>query len=360
MTTLPISIGDLQAAIDSLPRIKLASLPTPLQECPRFSRALGGPRVFVKRDDLTGLAFGGNKTRKLEFSMPEHVKNNVEVIVAGAAVQSNFCRQTAAAAAKLGMRSILLLLGRPDAEVQGNLLLDDILGAEVHLEDRNSYLEMHAMLESVAKGLRAKGQRAAAMNGFEPVASVGYVLCMVEMARQFEELGIRPSRMYVASGTGTLAGLEVGCRALGLDVVVTGVSPSHEVLEGYPTTEHRFAEVGTWVANHLALDLGFSPSDFNYTLAYGGPGYGLMNPSALEAIRLLARTEGILLDPVYTCKALSALIDHVRTGEIGKDETVVFVHTGGTPALFARTGELVSQDFPMGGWPVDAHGKFIG
>lgn len=335
-----ISREMLKKKIDEIPRVNLAVLPTPLLDCPRFSKALGGPRILIKREDLTGLAFGGNKVRKLEFFMADLVNNDIETVIAGASKQSNFCRQTAACAAKLGMKAILVLMGDPETERQGNLLVDDLLGAEIRLQKIESWTKLHEVIYELTDNLKKQGVKAQALTGFEPLGSIAYVDCMRELVSQFEEQGIWPDYIFVSSGTGTQAGLEVGTRALGLDFKIRGVSPSHG-LEGYDSISARLAEVANWVADRLGLDLSFKAEEILNTPAYVGEGYAKVTRECVEAIRLLASTEGILLDPVYTGKAMAGLIDFIRRGEITSEDTVIFVHTGGTPALFAYNEVLV-------------------
>lgn len=337
-----ISKEILKKRIDQVPTVELAALPTPLQECAHFSRVLGGPRVFIKREDLTGLAFGGNKVRKLEFFMADLVNKGIETVIAGASKQSNFCRQTAACAAKLGMKAILVLMGDPKTERQGNLLVDDLLGADVRLQNIESWSKLHEIMYQLADDLKKKGVKVQALTGFEPLGSIAYVDCVLEMVSQFEEKGISPDYLFVCSGTGTQAGLEVGVRALGLDCKIVGVSPSAG-LTGYDSISARLAEVANWVADRLDLDLTFKAEEITNTPAYVGEGYAKVTEAGLEAIRLMASTEGIMLDPVYTGKAMAGLIDFIRRGEISPDQTVVFVHTGGTPALFAYYKELASK-----------------
>jgi len=336
-----ISKEVLKSRIDEISRLDLAVLPTPLQECAHFSQKLGGPRIFIKREDLTGLAFGGNKVRKLEFFMADLVDKGVETVIAGASKQSNFCRQTSACAAKLGMNAILLLMGDPNTERQGNLLVDDLLGADVRLHNYESWPKLHEAIYQLADDLRKRGVKAQALTGFEPLGSIAYVDCVLEMMSQFEEQGMMPDYIFVSSGTGTQAGLEVGIRALGLDCKIVGISPSPD-LDGYDSISARLAEVANWVAERLGLDLTFKAEEITNTPAYVGPGYAKVTKAGIEAIRLMASTEGIMLDPVYTGKAVAGLIDYIRRGEIGPDQTVVFVHTGGTPALFAYQKELTA------------------
>ena len=335
----PVTAAQLSDRLEGVPRLQLGAFPTPLQELTRLSDHLGGPRVFIKRDDLTGLACGGNKVRKLEFAMADLVRDGVDLVVSGASVQSNFCRQAAAAARRLGMSVELLLLGPPDAPVQGNLLLDDVLGAVVTMVQLGGWAELHAHMARRVEALRDQGVNAAALTGFEPLGSVGYVSGMLELAHQCREQGVDPDFIYVCSGTGTQAGLEVGARALGLNCRIVGISATSK-LEGYPSIPARLAEVANWVAGRLSLESRFGAQDIENTTEYVGPGYAQVGPKTREAIWLLAETEGLLVDPVYTGKAMAGLIDHVRSGRIGPHQSVVFVHTGGTPALFAYGDEV--------------------
>jgi D-cysteine desulfhydrase len=324
---------------DSLPRVSLAHLPTPLEEMPRLREALGvGPRLLVKRDDQTGLATGGNKTRKLEFLVAEALAHGADTLVTAGGPQSNHCRQTAAAAAKMGLRCVLVLSGHPlpRSEWNGNLFLNDLFGAEVRWTgDR----ERNTVLADVADELRASGARpyVIPVGGSVPTGAVGYVAAVEELAEQLVETGERVDRIVFASGSaGTHAGLLVGVRALDLDAQVEGINDDKE---GGLLAKIRDLTRAT--AAHLGFDFSFSEEDFILHDAYGAPGYGVITAAEREAIRLLARTEGILVDPVYTGRALAGLIDLVRQGVYGPDETVLFWHTGGTSGLFARAAELL-------------------
>jgi D-cysteine desulfhydrase family pyridoxal phosphate-dependent enzyme len=324
---------------DSLPRVSLAHLPTPLEEMPRLREALGdGPRLLVKRDDQTGLATGGNKTRKLEFLVAEALAQGADTLVTAGGPQSNHCRQTAAAAAKMGLRCVLVLSGHPlfRSEWNGNLLLDDLLGAKVHWageRDRNT------ALAEVADTLRAAGGRpyVIPVGGSVPTGAVGYVAAVEELADQLAERGEQVDRIVFASGSaGTHAGLLVGVKALDLGARVEGINDDKvgDLLA-------KIQGLARATAAHLGLDLSFFEGDFILHDAYGAPGYGVITDAEREAIRLLARTEGIIVDPVYTGRALAGLIDLVRQGIYGPDETVLFWHTGGTAGLFARAAELL-------------------
>jgi D-cysteine desulfhydrase len=306
---------------------------------PRLRKALGnGPRLLVKRDDQTGLATGGNKTRKLEFLVGEALTQEADTLVTTGGPQSNHCRQTAAAAARMGLRCALVLSGHPlpRSEWNSNLLLDDLLGAEVHWagdRDRNS------VLAEVADKLRTTGARpyVIPVGGSVPAGAVGYVTAIEELAGQLVEGGEHVDRIVFASGSaGTHAGLLVGAKALDLDVRLEGINDDKE--GGLLAKIQHLARA---TAEHLDLDLSFSEEDFILHDAYGAPGYGVITDAEREAIRLMARTEGILVDPVYTGRALAGLIDLVRQGAYLPDETILFWHTGGTTGLFARASELL-------------------
>lgn len=322
-----------------LRRVSLAHLPTPLEEMPRLREALGGgPRLLVKRDDQTGLATGGNKTRKLEFLVAEALEQGADTLVTVGGPQSNHCRQTAAAAAKMGLRCALVLGGDPLSRSQwdGNLLLDGLLGAEVHWAgDR----DRDTVLDEVAERLRASGARpyVIPLGGSVPTGAVGYVAAVEELAQQLTGRSEHVDRIVFASGSGgTHTGLLVGVKALGLKTRVEGIHNDKigDLLE-------KIQALAPATAAYLRVDLSFSEDDFILHESYGAPGYGVITDAEREAIRLLARTEGIICDPVYTGRALAGLIDLVRQGVFSPDETVLFWHTGGTAGLFARAAELL-------------------
>lgn len=329
----------LRERFATLPRVPLVDGPTPLQECPRLTEALGGPRILVKRDDLTGLALGGNKTRKLELYLAELLDAGDEMLVTGAAVGSNFCRQAAAAAARLGLRARLILMGDPATPPQGNLLLDDLLGAEVDIRPLAGWAELHAAIESEAARLRDEGVRARAVTGFEPLGSAAYLGATLELLDQCDAAGVMPDRIYLSSATGTQAGIVAAVRALGLPTQVVGVAAASG-FDGQPSIPARLAAVATWIAERLDLGFAVAPEEIVNTTAYVGEAYGRLTVEAAAAIRLAGATEGLLLDPVYTGKAMAGLVDHVRTGRIGAGEVVVFVHTGGAPGIFAQAEAL--------------------
>jgi len=352
---------ELLKKINSIPRVRLAALPTPLQEVPRFSTALSsmarkgagsrgqvskGPRIFIKRDDLTGLAMGGNKTRMFEFLLAKAQKEGADTIVGGAGVQSNYCRQLVSACNLLGMEVHLILRrirGARDDEIQGNLLLDLLAGARVRIIKGGEEEQREAILE-LAADLKRKGKKpfVVRMAGVEDLTSdvIGYVNCFCEITEQCEVMGINPSRLYLASYDSTQAGLELGRVILGSRIEIVGVAPG--IWKSKPN------DLVARYANQAAQALGFSfrlkSEDIRNTTEFVGRGYGIPTPLSVKMIKLLARTEGIFLDPVYTSKAMSALYTHIEKGEISDRETVLFLHTGGVPALFAYVDELEKEE----------------
>jgi D-cysteine desulfhydrase family pyridoxal phosphate-dependent enzyme len=323
--------------IDALPRVPLGFFPTPLEELPRLSAALGGPRILVKRDDQTGLAGGGNKTRKLEFSVGEALKRGADTLVTVGGVQSNHCRQTAAAAARTGLRCVVVLRGNPPESWNGNLLLDRLVGSEVVFSGSRSREDVAA--ETVERE-RAAGRRPffIPVGASDEFGSVGYVPAIGELAAQLASRGVRADRVVIASSSyGTQAGMVVGAKATGFKPAITAIaidSSRGQLQEGVATLAGK-------VASRLGLGLNFRPDEIEGYDGYLGGGYAVMGEPEREAIELAGRTEGLLLDPVYTGRAMAGLIDLVRSGAFGKDETIVFWHTGGSAALFAYADQLM-------------------
>ena len=339
-------------SIGGQPRIRLANLPTPLTEARRLRDALGShtrcPRILIKRDDLTGgLAFGGNKVRKLEFLVADAQRRGATVLVTSGALQSNHARATAAAATVAGMGASLILTGeQPATGVQGNLLLDDLLGAEVHRvaagPDRSAATGDDAeVVARVMADLERRGERPyrIPVGGSNAIGTLGYVAGTLEIVGQLFDLGERPTRLYYANGSrGTQAGLALGAKLYGAPYLSYGIAVSG----GEPEKSARAVAIANEAAGILATTIGVSPDDLRGDDDQIGAGYGIPTAAGLEAIRLLATTEAILLDPVYTSKAMAGLIAHIRCGAIAPTETVVFLHTGGTPALFAHADTLVA------------------
>ena len=333
---------ELRRLSQSLPRVPLAHLPTPLEELPRFSRALEGPRIFIKRDDATGLAFGGNKTRHNEFLLGDALAQGADMLVWGAGVQSNNCRQTAAACARLGLGCHLVLSRTNHSdEIQGNLLLDRLLGATVEIVDAPIGPELDQVILARAAEFRARGRKVYNWDRHlvKAKAAVSYTLCMGELVDQLSQLSILPAAVYVCSGGSTGAGLALGKAALGFESRLWNILPIR-----WPWDEQQdLARIGNQAAELMAIEIRLEAQDIDITDAYVGRDYGVPTPECMEAISLLARTEGIFLDPSYTAKAMAGLIDHVGAGRYTPDQSIVFIHTGGTPALFAFRDKLVEM-----------------
>ena len=331
----------LQSRINKLARIQIAHLPTPLEFCPRLTEALGGPKIWIKRDDCTGLAFGGNKTRQLEFIFAEARQQGADTIVIGAGSQSNWCRQTAAAACKFGMKTDLILVhGVKGAALQGNLLLDHLLGAEVTIVEGEDLQQLPPLLEERAETLKRAGRKPYLMNPFGlptlSLAAVGYVNAFLELDVQLQQQGLEADYIYLAGANITPAGLAVGAKALGRKTKVIGITP----IRWDEDRSTDIARIANATAARLGLNIVFRPEEIHNEDGYVGERYGLMTPECRQALKLLAKTEGIILDPVYTSKAMAGLIDHIQQKRISKDEIIIFLHTGGTPALFAYAEDL--------------------
>ena len=336
-----LSRAALQARIDALPRVRLAHLPTPLEHCPRLGAALGGVDVWIKRDDLTGLAFGGNKTRQLEFLFADILAAGADTVVAGAYTQSNWCRQITGAARRLGLEVALVLLhGERGPALQGNLLLDVLMGAEVTVVDLDSMERLTPLLEAKGAELARAGRKPYVVRPFGldklTLGALGYVNGALELDAQLDAAGIDPDFLYLCGANMTPAGMALGLRALGRRARLVSVAP---IVWSEPRAVD-IARIAGAAAARLDLDVRIAPADIENHDEYIGERYGVVSEAGREALRLVARTEGIILDPVYSAKAMAGLIDHARTGRIAPGQTVVFVHTGGTPALFAYAAEL--------------------
>jgi D-cysteine desulfhydrase family pyridoxal phosphate-dependent enzyme len=323
--------------LHTIPRVSLAQLPTPLEDAPRLSTALGGARLLIKRDDLTGLALGGNKVRKLEFLLADALARGADTVLTTGAVDSNHCRVTAAAAARLGLRCILLLATKHESpSLQGNLLLDHLLGAEVHFYSAPVPTADSDRLQELADVVRARGGNPYVFpaGGSTALGILGYALMVEELMGQLAARNLTADYLVLASGTGgTQAGVLLGTTCFQPNFASIAIN----VIEADNTAlSERTRAVYAEGAALLGLPENHARPPFTVRDGYVGEGYGILTPGCAEAIQLLARTEGILLDPVYTGKAMAGLSDLIRKGEIGTDKTVIFLHTGGAPALFTQ------------------------
>ncbi|MEV0294401.1 D-cysteine desulfhydrase family protein [Nocardia sp. NPDC050710] len=348
MVKLPVDLS-------RFPRVALGNWPTPLEDCPRLTKALGGPRILVKRDDVNGLGVGGNKLRKLEFLLGAALTEGADTIVTFGGVQTNHGRLTAAACARLGLRCELVLTRRVTRvprsntlvapqngeayERSGNVVLDRLYGARVHVCDDDFQAEVAA--ERIVAGLNTQGRRVASIpvGGSNALGVLGYLASALELRAQLESMDERASRIVCAIGSaGTAAGLALGTALMHWPVTVDAVSVSNTVQECLADIDRLVGDAATLLGvRSPVLD------HVQVTDRALGEGYGMTTAAVWDAIRLFGRTEGITLDPVYTGKTAAALIDAIRGAEIPASETVVFLHTGGLPGLFGYVPELIEE-----------------
>ena len=312
-----------------IPRYHFAHLPTPIEQLPRLTEYLNGPRILIKRDDQTGLAFGGNKTRKLEFLIAEAREQGAKTLITGGALQSNHCRQTAAAAARFGFDCILVLNGEMPEHPSANLLLDQLFGAQLvviaYRKDRDRVLQ-ETYDQAIANG---KEPYLVTDGGSSPTGVLGYAFAIKEFVEQ------NISADWIVFGTssgGTHAGLVLGQRVFGYKGQILGISID-EPVEWLKT---RVSALASDASNKLGEQIEFNPTDVWANADYCKAGYGVLTDAEREAVRLFAKYEGLLLDPVYTGRAAAGMIDLIRKGFFKKQETILFWHTGGTTALFAE------------------------
>jgi 1-aminocyclopropane-1-carboxylate deaminase/D-cysteine desulfhydrase-like pyridoxal-dependent ACC family enzyme len=339
-----MDVKQLRQHIDRQPRYRLAHLPTPLEALTRFSQAVGGPTIYMKRDDCTGFAMGGNKARHNEFVLAEAIRRGADLFVWGGLIQSNNCRQTAAACTKAGLDCHLVLTGPPrDAQppLEGNFLLDNLFGASYEIVDAGMGKDLNRRIIEAAARFQAQGRNVFRWDRtvVTPLAAISYVECAAEILEHSAVQNFVPDAVYVSSSGSTGAGLTLGCRALGQNFPVRNVA----YVRWEWDIPSDMADVANAAAAKLEIDTRLAPADVEITLEHIPPGYGKLTEECFDVISLLARTEGILLDPVYTGKAMCALLSDVRRGRLTSRDRVVFVHTGGTPALFAYGPELAEQ-----------------
>jgi D-cysteine desulfhydrase len=323
-----------------IPRIHFAHLPTPIEDLPRLSNLLGGPRILVKRDDQTGLAFGGNKTRKLEFLIAEAREAGADILISAGAIQSNHCRQTAAAAAKFGFQCTLVLTGDRPENASANLMLDELFRARtVFVADRK---DRDRVLEETVQAAAAEGKRPYLVpyGGSSPTGALGYAFAVEELLSQ----NVKADWIvFATSSGGTHAGLVLGQRTFGFKGQILGISIDES--EGW--LKSRVSALASDASARLGTRMVFGAADILANDQYCRAGYGVVTSAEREALHLFAENEGLLLDPVYTGRAAAGLIDLVRGGFFKKNETVLFWHTGGQPALFAdRYRDLSASPSP--------------
>ena len=324
------------------PRIHLAHLPTPLERLDRLTEALGGPEIWIKRDDCTGLSTGGNKTRKLEFLMAEARDQQADMVMTQGATQSNHARQTAAFAAKLGMSCHILLEDRTGSKEEnynfnGNVLLDYLHGATT--EKRGPGLDMNAEMEAVAERFKSEGRNVYTIpgGGSNATGALGYVNCAYELVGQSNDQSLVIDHIVLATGsTGTQAGLVTGLKAINAKIPVLGISVRAEKM----AQEANVLKLAQATSEKLGCDGIVSAEDIAANSDYVGEGYGFTTQGGIEAIEMFARLEAILLDPVYSAKGAAGLIDLIRKGHYKKGERVVFLHTGGSVSLFGYLSDF--------------------
>jgi len=322
------------------PRVHLAHLPTALEPMDRLSKELGGPRIWIKRDDCTGMSTGGNKTRKLEFLMAEAQEQGADLVITQGATQSNHARQTAACAARLGIDCHILLEDRtgsndPNYNENGNVFLDFLHGATAEKRP-GSGLDMYAEMEAVAEKFRAEGRTVYTIpgGGSNPTGALGYANAAMELVTQANAMDLRIDRIVHATGSaGTQAGLIVGLKAINANIPLLGIG----VRAPKPKQEENVFNLAVKTAEKLGCPGVVARADVEANTDYVGDGYGIPTKDGLAAIEMFARLEGILLDPVYSGKGAAGLVDLVRKGTFTGDENIVFLHTGGGVALFGYT-----------------------
>ncbi len=332
--------------LNEFPRARFAYLPSNIEHMKNLSSALGGPNIFIKRDDQIGLGIGGNKTRKLEFLLGDAISQGKKKVVTFGGPQSNHARQTVAAARKLGLEPVLFLFGEEPQEYTGNLLLDRLMDATIHFipfESGSKRLE-DAVADMKAEALSSpdvseEDSYIIPVGGESPIGLLGYVGAALEIQQQMETKGLRLDYVVVAAGTGgTVAGLTAGFRLLGTNVKVIGI----DVGALWKDFEPSIAASATSTAQQIDPGMTITREDFILVEGFVGDGYAIPSKEGVEAIRMLARHEGIFLDPVYTGKGMAGLIGLAREGFFKPSDNVLFVHTGGVPALFAKGKEVLS------------------
>ena len=329
---------------EKIPRQSLGFFPTPIVELSRLSKALGGPKIFMKRDDNTGLALGGNKTRKLEFILGDALACGADTIITAGAAQSNHCRQTAAAAASLQLECHLVLGGEEPDNINGNLLLDQIFGCHIHWAGINRKGED---IPQIVEQLKQAGKKPYVVpyGGSNELGALAFVEALKELETQYQNTGTSFTHIVFASSSGgTQAGLMLGKKMLDASYQIIGINIDKGETDKVPFDQFILSLANS-TAKFIGVNHDFSAEDLILNSDYVGDGYGVIGHLENEAISLTARTEGVLLDPVYTGRAMGGLFDMIRTGKINKNDSVLFWHTGGVPALFAYSNKLNPSKF---------------
>ncbi|MFH2093790.1 MAG: D-cysteine desulfhydrase family protein [Pseudomonadota bacterium] len=329
--------------IKSLPKANLGFFPTPVVKLSRLSSVLGGPKIFMKRDDLTGLAFGGNKTRKLEFLLQDAIDRGSDTVITAGASQSNHCRQTAAAAACLQLECHLVLGGESPEIANGNLLLDNLLGSQIHWAGANRKGED---IPQIFEQLKAKGKNPYVVpyGGSNELGAYAFIRALEELEQQVE-ISQFSHIVFASSSGGTHAGLMLGKALLNRRYSLVGISIDKGETGDVPF-DAVIVHLANKTSNFINADVTFTDKDLILDRNYVGDGYGVIGELEIEAISLTAKHEGILLDPVYTGRAMGGLINMIRSGKLTKEDKVLFWHTGGAPSLFAYADSLTAMGRP--------------
>jgi D-cysteine desulfhydrase family pyridoxal phosphate-dependent enzyme len=331
-----------EIGLQNIPRVSLAFLPTPILEAPRLSAEIGGPKIWIKRDDLTGFGFGGNKIRGLEFLLADALAQQADTLVTGAGPQSNYVRATAAVAAHAGLHMLAIYSGSTPPQVEGNYLLTRLLGAEIRFTGNPDRASVDGAIEETARELRSNGRKPYTIprGGASILGTLGYVQAIYELAEQCAVKGIVPDAIVLATGScGTQAGLLAGVHLLQLPWRIEGFTVSRPVDE----VQVRVLTLAQGAIEQLGFTSTIAPHDIIVHDGFIGPGYGIPTPEGAGAIRLAAHCEGIFLDPTYTGKAMAGLLAYTREKHFTSEETILFLHTGGEPALFVGEGSWLYE-----------------
>lgn len=339
-----VTTEELQKKIDESPRVKLANLPTPLEKMPRLTKLLDGPQLWIKREDCTGLALGGNKERKAEFTIGDALNKKADTVITVGSIQSNHARSTVAAAVKKGLKVSLVLTGEKPKNPDGNLLMIHLLGAEIkNLRGKPTKFTIKNTMEEIAANLRKKGHTPYIIpsGASYPPGAIAYVNMMLELLTQAQENNIKISHIFHAAGSGgTQAGLVLANKALGSEVKIIGICAEPNIRDQLIA---KTVEIANKTSKLLDLKTIVMSSDIVLNDDYAGEEYERMTPAALKAIKLVAKTEGILLDPIYTGRAMAGLIDLIKSKSYRKGDNIVFLHTGGSPTLFPFKKEFATH-----------------